>query len=481
MQSDKSRLLATREQQDAQEFLMFLLDALDRESHRQWLKSHSPPGLESLPPASSPPGQPIDDMPAPATDTAASPFEGLSAHRMGCLKCKFVENIRLEKFGPMVLPLTTLGRKTTLQQVLHEEFKMEVLDDVECVKCTLLAYRAGLARVVSVLGSTSAGLDATRRLAEIDKALSTGKIGDPKLLVPSSAGGEGDQSIRKFMKRSPKTKHSMIARAPKVLAFHIQRSNYLGRATKNQASVEFPVELDVSEYVTTTRLSMDPEEPISVWREGVDDRTVYQLRSVIVHYGLHHMGHYVAYRRHGDMWYRISDEDVEYACPLLDLERKRLIGRITSIEEVLSEGARGVFMLMYELIPPPQDSTTQQEQREISLALTLDTIETTSQSVPESTPTSPDDSPTISDDIPAPTAAVTAIPADLDLQLEKVHISPPSSDTSTDDTDQDRKTSRSTSFSSVHSRPATPIFEVKDPMVSPPPAKRLRIEIEGSG
>ena len=249
---------------------------------------------------------------ASVSGTVASPFEGLSAHRMGCLRCKFVENIRLEKFGPMVLPITTMGKRTTLDEVLTEAFKMETLDDVECVKCTLVAYRAGLARVVAVLSNTDSGLEATTRLTAIDKALVSGKIGDPTLLLPSGT----EDSIRKFMKRSPKTKHSMIARPPRVLAFHIQRSNYLGRATKNQASVEFPEELDVSRYVTTTRLSMDPEEPISEWRaEEGDGRTIYRLRSVIVHYGLHHMGHYVAYRRHGEKWFRISDEDVEYLPP----------------------------------------------------------------------------------------------------------------------------------------------------------------------
>jgi ubiquitin carboxyl-terminal hydrolase 1 len=308
MHSDKSRLLATREQQDAQEFLMFLLDALDRESTRQWVKIHSPPGLESLTSSSSPASIDAGTL-STVTGTTTSPFEGLSAHRMGCLKCKFVENIRLEKFGPMVLPITTMGKRTTLQDVLTEEFKMETLDDVECVKCTLLAYRTGLARVVAVLGNTTPqGHEATTRLSAIDKVLSSdGKIGDPTLLLPQGT----EESIKKFMKRSHKTKHSMIARAPRVLAFHIQRSNYLGRAMKNQASVEFPEELDVSRYVTTTRLSMDPEEPISEWEEG-DGRTVYRLRSVIVHYGLHHMGHYVAYRRHGEKWFRISDEDVEY-------------------------------------------------------------------------------------------------------------------------------------------------------------------------
>ena len=415
---------------------------------------NSPPGLESL-------TSKVEEgtlSTVYGTTAVVSPFEGLLAHRMGCLKCKFVENIRLEKFGPMVLPITTQGRKTTLEEVLDEAFKMETLDDVECVKCTLLAYRAGLARVVAVLGDTETGLDASNRLAEIDRALASGKIGDPKLLLPSGT----EEQIRKFVKRSPKTKHSMIARPPRALAFHIQRSNYLGRALKNQAAVEFPEELDVSPYVTTTRLSMDPEEPISTWGED-DPRTLYRLRSVIVHYGLHHMGHYVAYRRLGYKWFRISDEDVEYSLfdPGADC-------RITSVQEVLSEGARGVFMLMYELVvPSTSENTTPQEERELSLALTFDTVETTPE--PCVDPTNPS-SPTISED-KSPAAA-----DDLELQLEKVHISPPSSDTSTEDAERGSRTSRSTSFSSVHSRPATPIFDVKDPLLSPPPTKRVRLE-----
>lgn len=63
---------------------------------------------------------------------------------------------------------------------------------------------------------------------------------------------------------------------------------------------------------------MNPEEPISTISkeemENGDGRTVYRLRSVIVHYGLHHIGHYVAYRCSEDgEWFRISDEDVEYS------------------------------------------------------------------------------------------------------------------------------------------------------------------------
>ena len=250
-----------------------------------------------------------------------SPFEGLQAHRMGCLKCKYVENIRHEKFGPMVLALTH-SRETTLYDCLEREFEMEVLEDVECAKCTLLSYQTGLTRLIDTLTATTttangsasfqlvaALADAKTRLKAIEKALKSGKIDDPRLLIPTGAS----QELKKFLVRSPKTKHHMIARPPTLLTIHIQRSsfhNYTGRALKNQSPVQFPLTLDMSRYVTTSTLSMDPEEPISQWREG-DGRTRYRLRSVVVHYGVHHMGHYVAYRLAGATWYRISDEDVE--------------------------------------------------------------------------------------------------------------------------------------------------------------------------
>lgn len=56
----------------------------------------------------------------------------------------------------------------------------------------------------------------------------------------------------------------------------------------------------------------------------------YSLRSVIVHYGTHNYGHYIAFRKHRGFWWRISDETVY----------------IVDEAEVLS--TPGVFMLFYE-------------------------------------------------------------------------------------------------------------------------------------
>jgi ubiquitin carboxyl-terminal hydrolase 1 len=319
MQSDKHRLLAMREQQDAQEFFSLLIDTLESESTKQWLLVNKPAGLESINDIESPSSVSVKTI---SVTPFTNPFEGLSAHRMGCLKCKYVENIRHEKFGPMVLPLT-MSRNTTLKECLYDSYEMEILEDVECTKCTLLAYRSGLTKLVNLPGET--GIEATRRLKAIDKALSSGKLDDPKLFGKDVSG---EKEMRKFTRRSPKTKHSMIARPPRLAAFHIQRSNFqnfTGRALKNQASVAFPRELDVSPYVTNSVLSMNPEEPISKWKQG-DKRTIYRLKSVIVHYGLHHIGHYVAYRCVGDEWFRISDEDVEYVSPTPTEKDRKLMG-----------------------------------------------------------------------------------------------------------------------------------------------------------
>ncbi|SMN18776.1 similar to Saccharomyces cerevisiae YDL122W UBP1 Ubiquitin-specific protease that removes ubiquitin from ubiquitinated proteins [Maudiozyma saulgeensis] len=56
----------------------------------------------------------------------------------------------------------------------------------------------------------------------------------------------------------------------------------------------------------------------------------YSLRAVIIHYGTHNYGHYIVFRKHRGLWWRISDETAD----------------VVEEEEVLS--TPGVFMLFYE-------------------------------------------------------------------------------------------------------------------------------------
>lgn len=56
----------------------------------------------------------------------------------------------------------------------------------------------------------------------------------------------------------------------------------------------------------------------------------YSLRSVIIHYGTHNYGHYIAFRKYRGIWWRISDENVY------------------PVEEAEVLTTPGVFMLFYE-------------------------------------------------------------------------------------------------------------------------------------
>lgn len=64
-----------------------------------------------------------------------------------------------------------------------------------------------------------------------------------------------------------------------------------------------------------------------------DDSLFYRLKALIIHYGSHNYGHYVAYRtcKHG-LWWRVSDQTVQQV----------------DQDEVLGAQGQGVFMLFYE-------------------------------------------------------------------------------------------------------------------------------------
>lgn len=104
---------------------------------------------------------------------------------------------------------------------------------------------------------------------------------------------------------------------------------------KNSCQIIFPEWLDLSPFCTSGELDTRPDRPISSFlskpngpavtdgQETRKGKIWYRLASLVVHYGTHSFGHYIAYRREplrqrptrgnlreGSRWYRISDEDV---------------------------------------------------------------------------------------------------------------------------------------------------------------------------
>lgn len=119
----------------------------------------------------------------------------------------------------------------------------------------------------------------------------------------------------------------MIAKSPKVLVLHLNRSQFnmfTGMSAKNYAALSYPKLLNLADWTTRhDRLEVDPGLPISSVPE-TDARTIlnaegeldpytmnlYELKSVVAHYGGHSNGHYVAYRKSEQTWYKISDDEV---------------------------------------------------------------------------------------------------------------------------------------------------------------------------
>jgi hypothetical protein len=81
---------------------------------------------------------------------------------------------------------------------------------------------------------------------------------------------------------SPIIKSVFISRWPRILAIHMQRSVYEGRARKNVSSISPPVRLGR-----------------------------YDLVALLYHFGVHDSGHFVAVVKRGGRWWRISDGEVE--------------------------------------------------------------------------------------------------------------------------------------------------------------------------
>ncbi|CCH42042.1 Ubiquitin carboxyl-terminal hydrolase [Wickerhamomyces ciferrii] len=98
-------------------------------------------------------------------------------------------------------------------------------------------------------------------------------------------------------------------------------------------------DLDSEEEEERTYPTNSTSIPTTIEKQDLSGPLVYALRSVIVHYGTHNYGHYIAYRKFRGVWWRTSDETID----------------IVDEDEVLS--APGVFMLFYEL-----DSLSKEEE-----------------------------------------------------------------------------------------------------------------------
>lgn len=329
---NKLRFMSTWTQQDAQEYYSKILDDIDKGIAKSTSDKRIRPGFET-------------DSTAMGFDTSEdksgnnhrqvsafsqshdmsatrNPLEGLLAQRVACIECGYSEGLSMIPFNCLTLSLGLDRGQHDLYERLDAYSKVEPIDGVECSKCTLLKAQRLLKKLVEQMqGGGSSDVQLTeplRRLAAVEEALEDDDFEDRTIVEKCKIPAQSRVS-------STKTKQVVIARPPRSLAVHMNRSVFDPSTfdmMKNSAPVNFPLTLDLGPWCLGSKTSAKIPAPsgdaieegtgsIESW--ALDPRAsmiagdtessrlngpIYELRAAVTHAGRHENGHYICYRRH---------------------------------------------------------------------------------------------------------------------------------------------------------------------------------------
>ncbi|KAK9325423.1 hypothetical protein V1517DRAFT_343573 [Lipomyces orientalis] len=344
------------EQQDAHEFLLALLDAVRTERVKHSLQNHQhsisiSSAVHNILDRQQKQHGPLTNAPV------ILPFDGLLATRVSCLTCNEMQSLRQQPFSSIELSLSSpsspsssspcgsssffLHRfdSTTLESLLENYTAPEILDNVYCQRCSLVAAQAHLERLVV---NAAATVQQGKSSPEIVQILGARRDAIEEALSHPTVMDEDFERLKPpRLVSTKKVRQVAVARTPAALALHVNRSEYdirSGVAKKKNTRVEFPERIRIGKYISS--LSNDDERQVG--QSGNNEW--YRLTSTVIHFGSHSFGHYVAYRRVGnDQWIRASDRDV----------------RETTIDEVLAQG--NVVLLFYER----EDEAPEQDKKDL--------------------------------------------------------------------------------------------------------------------
>ena len=240
-----------RHQQDAQEFLQILYERL-LEDHETRLKDASNEDNPSI----------------PGSRKSFLPFEGQTTVQIECQKCQYVPKRKPETFSMLnlVVPDT---QTSTLDQCFDLLFMRENIDDYLCPQCHKRDELAHYEWALNNAMHDPADVSDMAAISQLSEAIRH----NPEATVQDLGFSPFTQAPRTFIHKS-----TQITKFPAVLTIHLSRSLYTqSRAsTKNLATVKFPEYLVLGPLVHRHR---------------------YKLHAMIVHFGTHNSGHYVAFRR----------------------------------------------------------------------------------------------------------------------------------------------------------------------------------------
>ncbi|KAH9927275.1 uncharacterized protein B0H18DRAFT_1003829 [Fomitopsis serialis] len=309
--SKHNTLFSSREHQDAQELFQLLSECIKNETAAVEKEGHRDRGLSALAQVQGPASR----------ELGKSVFDGLTANRRSCVECGYTEAVMHFAFDNWQLSMPRLATQCRLEDCLDDYTRLEILTDCICRKCSMLAtYRRLEVEAEKLTELANADQDPTaskkkrarearKLVARVKAALDDGRIEEDI---------KGVKMEKVFSRAS--TKQAMIARPPRVLALHLNRSVHYGHyASKNTCRVLFPDVLDLT-HTRPRQLSTSPLkrrcERYGPVRDDEDEPP-----------------------KTGRGWLRISDDSVVE------------IG----IENVLQEGV-GAFMIFYERVAMPRQS-----------------------------------------------------------------------------------------------------------------------------
>ncbi|KAK4193064.1 putative ubiquitin carboxyl-terminal hydrolase [Podospora australis] len=309
--------MSSWQQQDAQEYYSKVMDQIDKELAASTPKPAQGPALEvdwSRDDSSG--SQHSDDSGYYSSHSQSkfshgirsirNPVEGLLAQRVACVNCGFCEGLSMIPFNCL-----TLNLGNSIEHNLYERLdyytKLELIEGVECSKCTLLDHRE---RLRTLLDRAPNIPDVINRLAMVEEAIEEEDYDDEAVKIRCRVS-------KKAWVTSTKTKQACVARPPQSLVLHMNRSVFdeeTGFQYKNYAAVQFPMLLDLGPWVVGSAVnerSEDADANLEQWTTnprvsmvaggGQPSRIsgpIYELRAVVAHMGRHENGHYVCYRKH---------------------------------------------------------------------------------------------------------------------------------------------------------------------------------------
>lgn len=383
--------MSSWQQQDAQEYFSKLLNQIDHEAELCSRGETLNMGLKIAGPDENifrdsdceDPVTPWEPESLPSTDklyldrvSSCNPLEGLLAQRVGCMDCGWTEGLSLIPFNCLTVPL---GKRASydVRECLDQYMTLEPIEGVECSKCTLLHRQEQLINLIKGFEADESRSDSSDEPQPFDavKLSAYSRLEAVKTALDGNDFSENTLANKchinsKNRISTTKSRQAVIARAPRCLAIHINRSvfdEYTGALEKNLAAVSFPQMIDLNNWCLGTQAPNQSADNSEHWETNPSRSMLpqpgesiqvpsrqYQLRAIITHYGRHENGHYICYRKYptseftapapdeilqaeGDKdkperWWRLSDDDVQ----------------MVSEGHVMTQG--GAFMLFYEAV-----------------------------------------------------------------------------------------------------------------------------------